>query len=91
MSSGVIKETVICNPKGLHARPAAKVSRLVQTYQAEVSIKCNGEVAEASSIMDLLMLGADLGTRVTVCAEGPQANEVVEAVVDLINQGFEEI
>ena len=41
--------------------------------------------------MDLLMLGADLGTRVIVCAEGPQANEVVEAVVDLINQGFEEI
>lgn len=88
---GTAKETVICNPKGLHARPAAKVASLVQTFAADVFIQCNGETAEANSIMDLLMLGAEFGTKVIIVAEGHRADEAVSAVSDLIDQGFGEI
>jgi phosphotransferase system HPr-like phosphotransfer protein len=41
--------------------------------------------------MDLLMLGAEFGTKVIIVAEGHRADEAVSAVSDLIDQGFGEI
>jgi len=85
------RRVVVCNPKGLHARPASKVAKLAQTFDATVAISCNGEEAEADSIMDLLMLGAGPGAELWIEAYGPEANRAADAIAGLIERGFDEI
>jgi len=81
----------VVNPKGLHARPASKVAKLTTSYDAVVFVACNDEIAEADSIMDLLMLGAAPGADLKIAARGSDAAAAVEAVADLVRRGFDEI
>ncbi len=86
-----IEQTVrIVNRKGLHARASAKLAKLAVTLPAQVFVMREGEIANAHSIMDLLMLAAHQGSEVTVKASGKDAGPSVEAVVDLIADGFGE-
>ena len=90
-SAGAIRQAVsICNARGLHARPSAAISMLVGNFDAHVTISASGEVAEADSIMDLLMLGAGPGSRVVLAAEGIEAAEAVAALAAFIERGFDE-
>ncbi len=79
------------NPKGMHARPASKLAKLTQTFDAAVAVEHNGEMAEADSIMDLLMLGAGPGAALRVTASGPDAAAAVAAVAGLVERGFDEM
>ena len=86
-----VEQTVrIVNRKGLHARASAKLARLAGTLPAQVFVEREGEIANAHSIMDLLMLAAHQGSDVTVKASGENAAESVDAVVALIADGFGE-
>ena len=86
-----IEQTVrIVNRKGLHARASAKLAKLAGTLSVPVFVIREGEVANAHSIMDLLMLAAHQGSEVTVKASGERAGEAVDAVVALISDGFGE-
>ncbi|MEE2877404.1 MAG: HPr family phosphocarrier protein [Pseudomonadota bacterium] len=86
-----VEQTVrIVNRKGLHARASAKLAKLAVTLPAQVFVVREGEVANAHSIMDLLMLAAHQGSDVTVKASGDDAAASVEAVVSLIADGFGE-
>ena len=86
-----IEKTVrIVNRKGLHARASAKLARLVATLPVPVFVVRDGDVANAHSIMDLLMLAAHQGSEVTVKACGDDAEAAVDAVVQLIADGFGE-
>jgi len=88
---GTIRQAVsICNARGLHARPSAAISKLVGNFDAHVTISASGQVAEADSIMDLLMLGAGPGSRVVLAAEGGEAAEAVAALAAFIERGFDE-
>lgn len=80
----------IVNRKGLHARASAKLARLAATLPAQVFIVRNEEVANAHSIMDLLMLAAHQGSEVSIRASGPEAAATVDAVAALIGDGFGE-
>lgn len=80
-------EVEVRNPLGLHARPAAVLSRLVAGFDARVTI---GGV-NAASVLELMKLGAVAGQRLEVDAQGPQADQAVAAVVDAINGGFGEV
>ena len=70
----------IVNRKGLHARASAKLARLAVTLPEQVYVVRNGDVANAHSIMDLLMLAAHQGSEVDVRAEGQDAAAAVDAV-----------
>lgn len=74
------------NPLGLHARPAALLSRMLAGYRATVRI----DGADAASVLDVLKLGAVGGREVTVTGDGEQAAEAVDAVVTMIVDGFGE-
>ncbi|WP_084398374.1 HPr family phosphocarrier protein [Henriciella aquimarina] len=80
----------IVNRKGLHARASAKLARLTATLPAQVYLVRNGDVANAQSIMDLLMLAAHQGSEVDIRASGPEAATAVDAVAELIADGFGE-
>ena len=84
------QQCTICNKKGLHARASRKLAILAQQFDATLDIKNDGQTAPATSIMDLLMLGAGPGSKVSIIAKGPQAREGLEAITELIALGFEE-
>lgn len=81
----------IVNRKGLHARASAKLAELALTLPTIVTISFEGEQADARSIMDLLCLGAGIGSRVQLSAEGDTAGAALDAVEALITDGFGEL
>jgi PTS hybrid protein len=73
---------VLGDAEGLHARPAAALVRLVAGFDARVRV--NG--ADASSLLRVIALGLRHGERVTVRADGPEAQAAVDAAVELIGR-----
>ncbi len=73
---------------GLHLRVAAAVAKLAQDHDATVHIRCEGcPRADACSILDLMRLGAGVGTRLQLEAEGPDEDAVVDALTDVFHEG----
>ena len=80
----------VVNSMGLHARPAAKLVQTVLQFESDVQINVNGQRVNAKSIMGLLTLAAAQGTRMTVTAQGPDADQAMQAVRELIASDFGE-
>ena len=91
MSQAVTRTIEIINRKGLHARASAKLAELALTLPAIVTVRFEGETADARSIMDLLCLGAGIGSRVKLSAEGDGADEALDQVAALFEDGFGEL
>lgn len=81
---------VIKNKLGLHARAAGLLVRTANRYEAEILVEKDGMVANAKSIMGVMMLAAALGSKVKVKAEGVDARKAVRALGRLINNKFGE-
>jgi phosphocarrier protein HPr len=85
------KRTVeIVNERGLHARASAKFVKLATTFDAEITVAKDGSTVDAQSIMGLMMLAAGIGSTVDIEAEGPEAEQAVAALADLIANRFDE-
>jgi len=81
---------VIKNQLGLHARAAGLLVRTANKYQAEITIEKDGMVANAKSIMGVMMLAAAVGSKVRITGEGPDASKAVRALGRLIDRRFGE-
>jgi len=81
---------VIANQRGLHARAAAKVVRLTETFKADISIVKGEMKVSARSIMGLMMLAATQGSSIQIIASGPDAATAVTALADLVKRKFDE-
>lgn len=86
----VIATARICNRKGLHARAAAKMVKTASEYDARVTVRHGGQSAGATSILSLLMLAAEIGVEIDLTAQGPQAEQAIAAISDLIARKFDE-
>ncbi len=84
------REIDIINKLGLHARAAAKLVKLSSTFEADIDIEKEGQRVNSKSIMGVMMLAASHGSRVTLYAEGQDAAQAINAIVDLIERRFEE-
>ncbi|MBP7949127.1 MAG: HPr family phosphocarrier protein [Verrucomicrobiales bacterium] len=84
------REFTITNKLGLHARPAAMFVKLSSAFNAEVWVEKDDEQVNGKSIMGLMMLAAGYGAKITVTTEGPQENEAMQAIQDLVSSGFKE-
>ncbi|MDB2476531.1 MAG: HPr family phosphocarrier protein [Paracoccaceae bacterium] len=80
----------IVNEKGLHARASAKFVDMVEQFEASATIEKDGIDACGDSIMGLLMLVASKGTQVNIKTEGVQAQELLNALGELIANRFGE-
>ena len=83
-------ETQIINRLGLHARAAAKFAKTVGAYDAQVTVSKGEQTVSGLSIMGLMMLAATPGSDVDLIADGPDADAVIEALVALIADRFDE-
>ena len=80
----------IVNEKGLHARASAKFVDMVEQFDASATIEKDGVDACGDSIMGLLMLVASKGTQIVITTEGAQAQELLNALGELIANRFGE-
>jgi phosphotransferase system HPr (HPr) family protein len=90
VESTALKAVKVMNPQGFHARPAHLFVKLASQFQAEVEIVKGNEVINGKSILDLLTLGAGNGTTLTLRAIGPDAEDAVLALAQLVEGGFGE-
>lgn len=80
----------ICNRKGLHARASARFVRTAECFDASIQVIKDGTTVAGNSIMGLMMLGAGPGSAILVQATGRQAREALDALTELVNNGFDE-
>lgn len=80
----------IVNRLGLHARAASRLVQLAAKYPCEVKVSRDTQVANAKSVMGVLLLCGAKGTAVTVEAEGDNADDAVKAIGELIADRFGE-
>ncbi|SDO56519.1 Phosphocarrier protein HPr /dihydroxyacetone kinase DhaM subunit [Microbacterium sp. ru370.1] len=86
-------ETVVVNPSGLHARPAATFVKAASRYDADVRIvdlDAGSDEVSGRSLLALMALGVRRGSRVRVSATGPQAAQALDELRTLIDDGFGE-
>ena len=80
----------VTNKRGLHARASAKFVTLASSQAAQVEVEKDGSKVCGTSIMGLMMLGAAMGDRITISAEGDGAEEAVAALAELVETKFGE-
>ncbi len=84
------REFDILNRLGLHARAAAKLVRLANGFASEVLVSKDGMEVNGKSIMGVLMLAAPKDAKILIRAIGPDAEEAVAAIGELIAGKFGE-
>ena len=80
----------IINTKGLHARASAKFVQCAAKFDVTVIVKKDGNSVTGTSIMGLMMLGAGVGSELSLSADGRQAVEALDALQALIDSKFGE-
>ena len=83
-------DVTICNTRGLHARASARFVKCAEKFNAEVQVSRDGQTVGGTSIMGLMMLAAAKGSDIEITASGPQARDALDAIVALVNAGFDE-
>lgn len=86
----ISSELEIINKLGLHARAAAKLVKLSSSFESTIEIEKDGQKVNSKSIMGVMMLAASYGTRVSIFAEGPDEENALTAICELINRRFDE-
>ncbi|MGW1677782.1 dihydroxyacetone kinase phosphoryl donor subunit DhaM [Saccharopolyspora sp. NPDC002376] len=86
----VREELELTNEVGLHARPAALLARSLAGLQASVKISLGDNEADAASVLGVMGLGARQGDRIVLHANGPDAGQAVERILDLAKRNFDE-
>ncbi len=84
------KTVEITNTLGIHARPASQIVRAAGEFVSDIVIAKEGMEVNGKSIMGILMLACEQGSRVTIRANGPDEKEAVETIVELIERKFDE-
>ena len=90
MSDAFVATVDVPNQLGLHARAAAKLVDLANRYEAEIEVSKEGQVADAKSIMGVLLLCGQRGAKLTIRAIGADAEVALKALCDLVASGFGE-
>lgn len=84
------QEFTICNKLGMHARPAAQFVKRASKYACNIWVEKDDEQVNGKSIMGLMMLAAGHGAKLTVTAEGTDAEDAIKELGSLIKNGFED-
>jgi len=88
--TAVTRTVELRNKRGLHARASAKFVTMASELPCPVEVEKDGHRVVGTSIMGLMMLGAAKGDQVTISAEGGGAEQAVDALAGLVEDGFGE-
>ncbi len=88
--SSIVKELLVGNKLGLHARPAAMFVRVANRFASDITVEKDGEEINGKSIMGLMLLAAGCGSRLKVTVTGNDAADMIKALEELIARKFDE-
>ncbi len=88
--SSATKEVTVTNKLGIHARPAALFVKVANKFASNITVEKDGEQVNGKSIMGLMMLAAACNSKLTLVAEGPDAENAVRELEQLFTQKFNE-
>jgi len=80
----VEKKIVIKNKSGLHARPASLFVQIANKYDCQIDVRKGNQKVNGKSIMGIMMLAAEKGSRITIVAKGSGATEAVQELEGLL-------
>lgn len=75
----------VTNRFGLHARVATSVAKAMDRFACSVTVKKDGQEADARSVLSLLLLAATPGSEITLSAAGPDSEQAVMEITRLVN------
>jgi phosphotransferase system HPr (HPr) family protein len=90
MQDTVSREVVVGLKQGLHARPADQLAREARKWQSRVELVSKSQRVDGKSILEVLTLAAEEGTRLVVETTGADAREALAAIVRLFEGNFHE-
>ncbi|MBX3746165.1 MAG: HPr family phosphocarrier protein [Verrucomicrobiae bacterium] len=79
-----VRDLVVANRLGIHARPAAMFVRIASRFHSEILVEKDGERINGKSIMGLMMLAAGPGSRLRLMASGEDAQDALRALEELV-------
>ncbi len=82
------RQVKIVNTYGLHLRPSTRFVKLASSFQSEVWVHFEGAKANGKSVMDMLGLAAERGKTLELEARGPDAEQAIAALSELVEAGF---
>ena len=82
------REVKIVNTYGLHLRPSSKFVKLASGFQSDVRVHLREAKANGKSLLDMTTLAAECGTTLEIEASGPDAEQAVKALAELVEAGF---
>ena len=83
-----LKEVVVQNQVGLHARPATFFIQKANEYKSSIWVERDERKVNAKSLLGVLSLGITKGLSITIMAEGPDEEEAVNDLVSLVSSDF---
>lgn len=90
MSIRATRTVVVTNPQGLHARPADLFVKTATRFASKIELVKGRERVDGKSILSLLTLAAVAGTQLLIEADGPDAEQALDALARLVEQNFAE-
>ena len=84
------RTVTVVNQLGLLARAAARFVHLATRFQAHIRVARDAKVMDGKSIMGILLLAAARGSAITISADGPDEQDAVAALAQLVETGFGE-
>ena len=86
----VEREIQVTNKFGLHARPAAMLVQTASKFKSEIRLKKEDVEANAKSILSVMMLAAEVGSRVIIKADGEDEEQAIETLARIFEEKFGE-
>ncbi len=86
----VERQVTVRNYPGIHAHPAVLFVKKAARFRSEVTVSNGSLTINGKSIMGILMLAAEMGTTLTIRAEGPDEQDAAESLARLVESKFVE-
>lgn len=84
----VVKDVVIKNQVGLHARPATFFIQKANEFKSSIWVEKDDRKVNAKSLLGVLSLGITGGSSIKIIVDGADEEEAIEGLVDLVESGF---
>ena len=78
----------IVNTYGLHMRPSSRFVKLARSFQSQIWVYFRGTKASGKSLLEMTCLAAECGETLELEAHGPDAEEALAALAELVAAGF---
>lgn len=86
----ISREITVKNNVGLHARPATFFIQKANSFKSSIWVEKDDRRVNAKSLLGVLSLGIIKDMTITLHADGPDEDDALDALCDLIDNGFNE-